>query len=460
VTSTHYASAVAHAQEAVEDQFGTTSTCTSASPTRWNCTLSGLPYTFSIITPVPAGGCATCDPARSVQVNVSHPTFKPAFARMLGQSTWNIRVSAVAGLQHAPSYAVVTLRPPKSEALPGVRDIAINGGTTVEVQSGDVATNANMTYSGSGSILRLDAGYSVYYFDPAHSPLWGVDPPAVKITELVTDPGYAVPERGTTPPAGAQSDEATCRPIAETVYANPNYAPSVPVAGGTPDMSKIQCYTPGVYVSLAVSNGNLAILTPGLYFFDGLLDVQGSLIGGYTPASEGVALVFRESQGTEFKNRTSGGSSSLAQIVALNAGDRFGNPAGTEATAARDYNGGLVQTSTTPPRLMTIIVPPDPLCPVVLPFPATCAMGAENVNKAIDLSGGSGVYLAGVQYAPTDNVTIAGNAATGGYVGQVWAWTLAYTGGSVIKQEGEEQSQGGTLRLDAACTAPGTPCIP
>jgi hypothetical protein len=57
-------------------------------------------------------------------------------------------------------------------------------------------------------------------------------------------------------------------------------------------------------------------------------------------------------------------------------------------------------------------------------------------------------------------VTVAGNTSTGGYVGQVWSWTLVYTGGSQINQEGDANQGPGTLRLDAACTAPGTPCIP
>jgi hypothetical protein len=91
---------------------------------------------------------------------------------------------------------------------------------------------------------------------------------------------------------------------------------------------------------------------------------------------------------------------------------------------------------------------------------ARCSNTEENQNKAIDLSGGSSVYLAGVQYAPSDAVTVAGNSTGVGYVGQIWAWTLKYTGNAVINQQGDGSSGPGTLRLDAACTAPGSPCIP
>jgi hypothetical protein len=232
------------------------------------------------------------------------------------------------------------------------------------------------------------------------------------------------------------------------------------MAGALPDMTKITCYTEGVYsAGVTVNNGSLGIFEPGLYFFDGGLNAQGSVIGGYTPNSEGVAFVFPETQNTMFKNRTGGGGS-LTQVVALNAGTRYLNPSGSEATAAHNYSGGFVQTNTSPAKLMTIIVPPDTNCPVIYPVVATCTNNEENKNISIDMSGGSGLYLAGVQYAPSDNVTVAGNTVTGGYVGQVWAWTLKYTGQSTIHQEGDQNTGPGTLRLDAACTAPGTPCIP
>ena len=94
---------------------------------------------------------------------------------------------------------------------------------------------------------------------------------------------------------------------------------------------------------------------------------------------------------------------------------------------------------------MTLIVPPDTRCPVAYPFPASCSNVVENQNKAIDLSGGSGLYLAGVQYAPSDNITVAGNTVTGEYVGQVWAWTAVYTGGSEINQEGAQSVGPGTI---------------
>lgn len=458
VTAAEYTKARADAEASMEGQFGDAATCTLTG-NRSNCTFTSLPLTFSIVTPLPAGACATCDLERSVQVNVVNPTFSLTFARALGLGGWRVASTSVAGLQFNHAYTIVTLRPPRSPAIPGVRDLAINGGTRVIVSNGDVGTNANMVYSGTNSILVVDSGYHVFYYDPFNGPLWGSNPAATQIFDLIPDPNYPVPSRAGGP-VGA-TDPAGCPALAATVQSNSNYAPSVPMSGGVPDMTKITCYLPGIYGSeVRVDNGSLGIFEPGLYFFDGGLDAQGSVIGGYEPNSAGVAFVFPESVGTMFKNRTSGGGGGVTQVVALNAGSRYLNAAGQEATAAHDYSGGLVQTNTTPAKVMTVIVPPDASCPVVYPVVATCTNTRENTNKAIDLSGGSGLYLAGVQYAPSDNVTLAGNTTTGGYVGQIWAWTIVYTGGSNINQEGDQASGPGTLRLDAACTAPGTPCIP
>ena len=461
--SAQYNAARDNAKLTLERQLGASATC-SLSGTRSNCTFSGSTIVASIVTPLAsAGSCATCDPARAVQVTVANPTFALSFGPVLGVDTWNVAVTSVAGLHHAKSYAIVMLRPPTNDgAIPGVRDIEVAGGSTVEVGNGDVGTNANMVYSGTNSKLRLETGYSLYYFDPYNAPLWSSppNPPGVKVSALVLDPNYPIPSRSGGSAGGL--DMTGCADEAAFLFANIQYRPSVPVtAANEPDMSKIQCYGPGIYSSdPGVSNGNLAILKPGLYFFDGGLQPQGSVIGGYRPGVSGVALVFRPSAGTQFKARTGGGSSSLKQVVALNAGSKFLDPGGQEATAARDYAGRPVQTNTTSPTLMTVIVPPDPACPVQFPMATTCTNNRENNNKAIDLSGGTRLYLAGVQYAPSDNMSIAGNSETGGYIGQVWGWTVVYTGGSTINQQGSASQLPGTIRLDAACTAPGINCTP
>jgi Putative Flp pilus-assembly TadE/G-like len=455
VTPLQYTAARSDAKASIEAQFGAAATC-ALSGNRSDCTFTNLPYQFAIVTPLPIGACVSCDLARSVQVNFVHPTFQLTFAHVLGFANFRVGVSSVAGLQFNHSYAIVTLRPPSSAVISGVRDMKVGSNVQVVVRTGDVGTNANMTYGGSSALLSLDSGYTMEYFDPNNPPLWGLNPPGTLMAGLILDPGYPVPSTVGAPVGSV--DGAGCAAIALYVQSNPNYAPFVPMAGALPDMTKITCYRNGVYsTGVKVNNGSLGIFEPGLYFFDGGLDAQGTVIGGYTPGSEGVAFVFPESP-TMFNNLTNG---KIPGIVALNAGTRYLNPGGSEATAARDYSGGLVQTNTSPKKLMmTVIVPPDSNCPVSFTTFVTCTNNEENKNSSIKLTGNSGVYLAGVQYAPSDNVSVSGNTATGGYVGQVWAWTLTYTGNSIINQEGDQNTGPGTLRLDAACTAPGTPCIP
>jgi hypothetical protein len=61
---------------------------------------------------------------------------------------------------------------------------------------------------------------------------------------------------------------------------------------------------------------------------------------------------------------------------------------------------------------------------------------------------------------PTDNVEISGNSSSNGRVGQIISWTLKYSGGIRINQQGPGTQSNGILRIDAACSAPGEPCNP
>jgi hypothetical protein len=184
-----------------------------------------------------------------------------------------------------------------------------------------------------------------------------------------------------------------------------------------------------------------------------------------------VALMFDQSGPGNCSSCVFTGNSALT--VALNAGTKFPPGAsGTAATAAHDWNDALVQTSgpdsPTPPLLMTVLVKHDldglgnsSACfiPTSAPFvePAGCK---DNRNQTINIFGNGDIALEGVQYAPTDNSTIGGNSSSHGQVGQIISWTLKYSGGIGINQQGPSNQGPGTLRLDAACTAPGTPCSP
>ena len=207
------------------------------------------------------------------------------------------------------------------------------------------------------------------------------------------------------------------------------------------------------------------MLLPGAYYFkspNGGLNISGRLLGGYRPApATGVALMFDEC------NNQCIFSGNNALTIALNAGTKF--PPGTSGSAPKaaiDWNNQPVQTSgpasPTPPLLLTLLVKKDPNCyvPTSPPFqePSGCDPGTH--NKTLNIAGGGSLALEGVQYAPTDNVEIHGGSAGARSVGQIIAYTLFYSGGTSINQEGPPFQGPGTLRFDGACTAPGTPCNP
>jgi hypothetical protein len=122
-----------------------------------------------------------------------------------------------------------------------------------------------------------------------------------------------------------------------------------------------------------------------------------------------------------------------------------------------DYAGVAIQTNTVPQLIMTVMVEPDSSCVVSDTYPVACD---DTHNNTINLAGGTDLYLAGVQYAPSDNVVMSGSSSGNGYVGQIVSWTIRYTGNSTLNQQGPGTEGNGILRIDAACSAPAEPCNP
>jgi hypothetical protein len=478
-----------------------------------DCELLGTPFLVSIKTPSPT--CVLCDPGHSVQVTVRNPTFQLSFSRILGFDHWNVATTSVAGLVFARSYAVVTLRPPKDSGSTFlVNDITLNSNNTVvNVINGDVGSNANMTYSGLGTVLNIDSGYGMYYFDPYFAPKWYTSPPyppaqlVQKLPTLIPDPGYRYPAmRGSlgstlcmtgppgtdcaptfddartseylTIPAVERADEVGSECEAELTKVDPTRYTFI--TSYTPD--KIYCFDPGIYESgtgarnaqIVIGTGEVGLLKPGAYYLKSGLDVGGNgsrLIGGYEGGQPGVALMFDEAGPGNCPSCIFSGNS--ADTLALNAGTKF--PRGTSgvgATAAIDWDNRRVETSgpasPTPAILMSLLVRKDTdgaggtsecVVPTSAPFiePSGCRDGK---NQTINIAGGGQLDLEGVQYMPTDNVAISGSSDGNGTVGQIISWTLTYSGGTTLNQEGAGEQGPGTLRLDAACTVPGTPCLP
>ena len=451
---------------------GTPTDSACAPTSNINCVVGGGRYRVVIQTPAP--NCVDCEPARAIQVRVEEPNYSTTFARLFGQTTWNVNRTSVAGLSYGKSLTIVTLRPPQPNGQStgfDVRDFRIEGNSNVRVSTGDVATNANMEYGGTTSRLYLDSGYSMFYYDPYNSPTWVYtaggtpDPPGKKLSALIPDPGYKIPDApvsttGSVAPKGAGTacETAATNLLTATGSTYAPYIPKTSAATPTPDMGRITCLLPGYFSSDptkgALGNDTVILLKnsqgQGLFFFQQGLTVGSSLIGGYEPNVPGVAVVIRDS--AELNVNTQGKG---VTAVSLNAGSKFLNQSGVEASAALDFSNAPIVTSGTPAVKMTLMVTRDPNCLVVEPYPTACA---DLSNDAIKITGDSDIYLAGVQFMPSDNSSINSSATTG-YVGQIWAWTLKYSGGVTIKQEGSATTGPGVMRLDTACS-PGTACTP
>jgi hypothetical protein len=468
-----------------------------------SCVLPGTAYHVSIKAGTTPGAtpiaCQSCDPPRSVQVTLRNANYELSFARVLGQSTWNVGISSVAGLRFSRSFAVVTLRPPKATGSTfTVNDILLNGnGTRVNVLQGDVGSNANMDYSGTSTVLNIDSGYGMYYFDPYFAPQWYTSPPmppnqiVQQIPTLIEDPGYRYPAMTGARTAPTFTDARTSQfatlPAVERADVDTSCAAEVAKVDPTRytfmagrDPATIYCFKPGIYLSgsgvadakLTIATGEVGLLKPGAYWLRSGLDVGGldsRLVGGYEPGAPGVALMFDESGPGNCGSCIFKGNS--ADTIALNAGTKFPRgTAGVGATAAIDWDDQRVETSgpssPTPAVLMSILVRKDTagaggtsecFVPTTPPFiePSGCR---DSQNQTISIGGGGQLDVEGVQYAPTDNFAIAGSSDGNGTVGQIISWTLTYSGGTTLNQEGSGNQGPGVLRLDAACTAPGTPC--
>jgi hypothetical protein len=499
VTSAERIRARGHAMESVTKALGIVGVLPVACSTSADvdvtdaCVLPGTAFHVSIkagfypgqLSPI---ACVNCDPGRSVQVGLRNANYQLSFAHVLGQSSFNVGVISVAGLAWAKSYAVVTLRPPeKTGSTYDVKDIKLDGGTHVTVSTGDVATNADMDYTGSDTWLHVDDGFGMYFADPLGGPGWIPPPAATRIYEYVGDPNYTYPAMsGTlgTAPTFLDASKSLClgpSATAPCTRADLDKDPLDPSSCGqqlaylrtsvytfmaTQPEGNVYCYRPGTYSPtgnsklLTIDGGDVVLLMPGAYYFTGAfggvqIQNHGRLLGGYRPGSPGVALMFNECNNQCVFNGTG------ADTIALNVGNKY--PPGTggvSATAAHDWNDQPVQTNGPTPILMTLLVQKDPTCFVPafpLQEPATCD---ADKNKTLNLSGGGNLDIEGVQYAPTDNIEIHGGSAGVGQAGQLWVWTIFYSGGTQINQEGAGNTGAGALRLDAACTAPGTACIP
>jgi hypothetical protein len=444
------------------------------------CVLPDTPYVVSVQAPSPS--CVDCTRARAIQVTVRQPSFALTFARIFGQENWTISSTSVAGIVQTRQYGLVTLRPPDPRG--GTRnrdDIFITGGSKVVIGGADAATNTNLVCSGGvsgGSELRLDPGFSLFHWDLYEA--WQAPPgecanPPVgeQLTSPIPDPEYAIPQREALAPGCPTTSTTVCTYTdADLDDAKLTASECVDeIAANVPPQYSIDpansiCYKPGIYTREldASSNTDVAVLTPGVYFFDDGLDVGGTLIGGYQGGRPGVAVVLPNCPG----NNCPDFAGNNAVLVALNFGDAYLNGgatcdpisgSGCQAIAA-EWNGGSVETSAIPPKLMTIMVEPDPAC-LLPPFPfEEPSMSCSTRQPQIKLPGGGHLAVAGVQYAPTDNTTVTGSSPQEGVLGQIISWTITFSGDSTLNLEAFSLDDSGVLRLDPACSPTVDICNP
>jgi Flp pilus assembly protein TadG len=420
------------------------------------CPLPGTPYVVTVRTPSPS--CVDCRdaPSQAMQVAVRQPSFGLTFARIFGQTNWSVNTTSVAAIEHGRAYGIVTLRPPDPRTNgtdANQQDLFITGGSQVIVGQADAGVNTNLVYSGTNSLLQIDSGFNLFYHDTYKA--WTGAPTGIANGSLITDPGYTIPPAPSVTAYSDYSDaEDTSGCAAQKALVPSTYRdlktnllindPGVPV----------RCFKPGIYNFTLTNNtdGTAFLLEPGVYYFNAGLSVGANVIGGYVPSKPGVALVFQEAQnqsgvpGQFTTNRST-------STVALNFGDKdqHGGTSGSWAQPAGgpsgpvgfpDPNGGPIGIP------MSILVQPDTGCQVVEPEPSTCN---DNHNLTLKLTGGGNIFLAGVQYAPSDNAQFSGNTGQTSEVGQLITWTLTFNS-SVFNINAWIVDTNGALRIDPACS--------
>lgn len=471
-----------------------TGACTSGSACVLpaGCRLWPTPYWVSIRTPSPS--CIDCAdrPELAVQVTVRNPSFGLTFSRLLGQSQWNVGATSVAAIDHARAYGLVTLRPPRPrnncsnptncDQNDNTIDVTsnVNGTCNVTIVDGDIGTNSNMTVSNNAKVC-LDPGsdHRVFYYDPYQK--WTSPPPGFGIQTLIQDPlaAWLFPVRtgAPTPYASlaAAQDTTNCTIAQGGAGSAQAKVPDSYKVGAVlindPAFTTLTCLKAGVYsfppsLSGGSGNNNAYLLEPGVYWFDYGLGGGGTIIGGYDGGHPGVALVFNESK-NDCPAGAPGGKCSFdgnnSPLVALNYGSAYLNPSGAFALAAQDFLRNNVETPAPHIPISLMVARESPLiCIVQDPESPACASaeGGGSYDQTLNLPGGANLFLAGVQYAPNDNIKVSGNTANAGDIGELISWTITYTGNSTLNFHAALAERSGVLRLDRACSPGESVCNP
>jgi hypothetical protein len=441
VSTAAQARARQHALASVADALGVAMPACATNIQVIDCPIGS--YLVSVKTPSPSVMYVV--PDHAVQVTVRNPSVPLTFARVLGQRNWNVGITSVAGLRWATNYAVVTLRPPdpNPNGLDQNRqDINVNGSNTrINIHGGDIGSNTSV-FTNSGGLVTLDTGYLIYHMDDIFPDPWNKvngEPVGQLITQLIPDPNYRYAS-----PAGLP-DFAD-----QTAGVDPLCA--LAPAGAVP--TGAVCYKPGNYNDTThpfkdTANTDVSYLEPGRYFFNGGLDISGTLIGGnvtHDMGVQGVILVVPYTKNVALNN---------AVKIRLNAGPDTCNADSCRSGPALDADGTELRT---PEKLiLTVEVQRIPACfGGLVPLNNSC-----DGSNVLHMPGNGDLTIGGVVYGPGDNIVVNGdNSNSVGTIGLIVGWTITYSGGAQLNQTFPGGESVGVLHLDAACSGGGNPCTP
>lgn len=440
-------------------------------PTGAGCSPSGAivncALTPDLLTSISSPSKTTGNP-RSVQVTVHDPDFPLTFTRLFGQNGWDVGETSVALIDYGGKYAIITLQPPSPKPNGTdanlCKNLVVSGnGTILNVVRGDIGSNTSAATTLKGEITLAD-GFLIHHIDDI--PIGGCSvttpnatwsqslglPEGKHIgpTPLIQDPDYYVAKfsgapaftNADDPTAKAGTDLASCAALPGFPTDAATVAFLTPPSGGT-----LTCYKPGIYSAKfsLTSDKDVAYLMPGAYRFDGGMKLGAKLAGGMTTGA-GVVLVFPQSETLDPNNTVA---------FFLNTGNVSCGSDGCRAAPAVDFANKEVKT---PAGLsIAIEVPRTSAC-----FSGTNPLNVSSCdgNNTVTLGGSGLLKVAGAIYAPSDNIAVAGNSSTTGYVGQMIGWTVKYSGQGRLDQDYPGGPGNGVLRLDTACSGMNTPCIP
>lgn len=457
---------------------GTSGTCDAAVDIV-ACTLDGTPYNVTIRTP--ALKVVNVDALRAVQVTVDQASVQLTVARLLGQDDWNVGITSVAGERFAPSYALLTLRPPDPNGSSGTdqnkNNVLVTGNAgQLIVRNGDIGSN---TYAvTNSSYITLDNGFSIWHWDTGPTPdSWegcvaggscgtGI-PPGEPISEgdgLIEMPtGYPtiVPTAPTWPRTvedGTIEDGTVTCTDAPTTWPLRN--------GETIDSLNLTCYQPGVYEEPfnVQHSDDVAYLEPGAYLFEGGLDVNGYLFGGIGGSGEGVTVIV--------PNTDSFDGTSASGIVLNTTCSEVDGGSDCWAAPVSGYESpdGYPVSIIVPPLSNQVVQgsevdcfePDDGITPAL--NDGTPCTGTSVLKLGASSGPGAGeaiIRIGGVIWAPTDNVTIGSNyTVQQSFVGRIVTWSVKYHGNAALYEESLPGQGPGFVALDAACSGGGEPCNP